>query len=289
MDTVLEFIGRRSPQWKNALLFSAVIHVLLALAIVFLPQIEKEEKKPFFARIVTPDEIRDESPSAPPQRLMPGRVPAAKTPPGPALPGGPRAPQGGRRGVAPIQPTRPSLSKAQEEGDAMTPPEGKGPSQPVPGQGGAAGEVPQGSAPRLPSASSPSLREKLFDKEVVERLAKREERKEDSSVTFDTKEFRYHGYMSRLKERIEQIWRYPPDAAMRGIYGDLYISFTILKNGRLSSVELVRTSGHRSLDEAAMQALKDGQPFWPLPDEWGKDAVEITGHFVYSIYGTYIR
>jgi len=26
-----------------------------------------------------------------------------------------------------------------------------------------------------------------------------------------------------------------------------------------------------------------------LPDEWGKDALTITGHFVYSIYGTYIR
>jgi protein TonB len=139
------------------------------------------------------------------------------------------------------------------------------------------------------STPAPTLREKLFDKEIVERFAKIEEKGYDSSITFDTREFKYSTYMMRLKERIEGIWRYPTEAAMRGIYGDLYIKFTIRKNGTLEDVELIRTSGHRSLDDAAMRALKDGAPYWPLPDEWGKDSMSITGHFVYSIYGTYIR
>lgn len=136
---------------------------------------------------------------------------------------------------------------------------------------------------------SPSLREKLFDREVMGKFAKREEKTQDNSITFDTKEFKYETYMMRLKERIEGIWRYPPEAAGRGIQGDLLIRFTIRKDGRLGDVELVRTSGYRNLDQAAMQALKDGEPYWPLPDEWGKDSLSITGHFVYSMYGTYIR
>jgi protein TonB len=123
----------------------------------------------------------------------------------------------------------------------------------------------------------------------MDKLATREEKRHDSSITFDAGEFKYEGYMMKLKARIEGIWRYPQDAARRGLYGDLYIRFTIKKNGRLADVELVRTSGHRSLDEAAMQALKEGEPYWPLPDEWGKDVLTITGHFVYSMYGTYIR
>ncbi|HET6514481.1 MAG TPA: energy transducer TonB [Thermodesulfovibrionales bacterium] len=167
-----------------------------------------------------------------------------------------------------------------------------------PGQGSAASKGQRGSeggaVPLKPGdirrpPTGPSLREKLFDKEVLEKFAEKEEPKRDSTITFDTEEFKYHTYMVRLREKIESIWKYPPEDAMRGIYGDLYIRFTIKKNGLLGGMELVRTSGHRSLDEAAQQALRDAQPFWPLPDEWGKDALTITGHFVYSIYGTNIR
>jgi protein TonB len=145
-------------------------------------------------------------------------------------------------------------------------------------------------SPRSPSITpAPSLKEKLFDREIVEKYAKREERTHDNSITFDTGEFKYEAYMARLKGRIESIWHYPAEAARRGLYGDLYIRFTIKKNGTLGDIELLRTSGHRDLDQAAMQALRDGAPYWPLPDEWGKDALPVTGHFVYSIYGTYIR
>ena len=54
-------------------------------------------------------------------------------------------------------------------------------------------------------------------------------------------------------------------------------------------MELVRTSGHKTLDDAAMEALRDGTPYWPLPEEWGMEGYTIEGHFVYSLYGYYIR
>jgi protein TonB len=142
---------------------------------------------------------------------------------------------------------------------------------------------------------SPSLRERLFDKDIVANLAKRdiarEEEKErkNKSFTLDTSEYRFLLYNRRLKERIESIWVYPPYEAEHGIYGDLIIRFTIKKNGRLGSVEILRTSGHKSLDDAAIKALKDGAPYWPLPDEWGMDAYTIEGHFIYTIYGYFIR
>jgi protein TonB len=82
---------------------------------------------------------------------------------------------------------------------------------------------------------------------------------------------------------------YPPEAAADGLYGDLVLKFTIKKNGRLGAVELVRTSGHKNLDDAAIRALKDGAPFWPLPEEWGMEAYTIVGHFVYTLYGYYLR
>ena len=53
-------------------------------------------------------------------------------------------------------------------------------------------------------------------------------------------------------------------------------------------LELVRTSGYRDFDEAAIKALKDGQPYWPLPDDWEKDELEINGHFIYVFGSTYV-
>jgi protein TonB len=136
-----------------------------------------------------------------------------------------------------------------------------------------------------------TFREKFFDRDVIKEVAKavRPLPEKDGSITFDTKEFRYHGYLKRLRERIEGVWKYPQEAAERGIYGDLYLRFTIKKNGRLGDIELVRTSGYKLLDDAAIRALREADPFWPLPDELGKEAFTITGHFVYSIYGVYLR
>ncbi|MBL7031776.1 MAG: energy transducer TonB, partial [Nitrospira sp.] len=99
-----------------------------------------------------------------------------------------------------------------------------------------------------------------------------------------TSEFKHRGYMLVLKERIESIWKYPKEAARQGKSGDLYIVFTIKRKGELGEVEVVRTSGHRSLDLAAIKALKDAAPFWPLPDDWPEEEIEIKGHFIY-LYG----
>lgn len=137
-------------------------------------------------------------------------------------------------------------------------------------------------------------REKLFDKGVIGNLAKKETKREKEgekgkSLTLDMKDYKFLIYNKRLKERIEGIWIYPYDAAKRGIYGDLIIQFTIKKNGTLGAVELIRTSGHQNLDDAAMKALKNGEPYWPLPDEWKMETYTILGHFVYTIYGYYLR
>jgi protein TonB len=201
--------------------------------------------------------------------------------PSPSPQSGPRAAE---RGIVPD-------SSARGTGDRGLSAQGsQGASPGAPGSRASTGSGIAGSqrGPAIP-APGPTLREKLFDTEVMGKIAKREEKEHNNSITFDTKEFKYETYMMRLKDRIEGIWKYPPDAARRGINGDLLIEFTIKKNGKLGDVELVRTSGRRDLDEAAMQALKDGEPYWPLPDEWGKDSLTIRGHFVYSIYGTYIR
>lgn len=296
------FLGResyRAPQWSMSLTVSVVIHVLAVALIVYVPQAKKDSGTPFVTRLVSPEELgRLFAPESAVRPLPERSVRSRPSSPAPAPPSG----------AAPVRPRQetpsvpsPTVKPGQEEaGKGMAPESGdRGTKEKeLTGQeaspGAPGGSIPRGGgtvgAQRGPAvAPSPSLKEKLFDKEIVEKYAKREESEHDNGVTFDTREFKYQTYMMRLKERIERIWKYPPEAARSGIKGDLLIRFTIKKNGRLADVEIERQSGNRSLDEAAVQALKDGEPYWPLPDEWRRDDLTITGHFVYSIYGAYIR
>ena len=127
----------------------------------------------------------------------------------------------------------------------------------------------------------------LFDKNTIEKYARKNTPPVDKGLTFEAPEFKHRGYMRMLKERIEDIWKYPKEAAERGISGDLYIKFIIKKNGRLENVKLLRTSGYQDLDEAALEAVKKIFPFFPLPINYDKETLTITGHFIY-IYGNAI-
>jgi len=123
----------------------------------------------------------------------------------------------------------------------------------------------------------------LFDKKTIEKFAKKGS-SASKGLTFDTSGFKHRGYMRMLKERIESLWKYPKDAARSRHSGDLHIKFTIKRDGTLGNVNLLKTSGYNSLDEAAMKALEKASPYWPLPEDWEGDTLEITGHFIY-IYG----
>lgn len=132
----------------------------------------------------------------------------------------------------------------------------------------------------------------LFDRETIEKYAKKEVPGEkggkSKGLSFEAPELHHRGYMRKLKDKIESVWKYPEDAARQGIAGDLYIMFSILKDGSLDEVRLVRTSGHRDLDEAAKKALKNAAPYWPLPDDWPEDRLTVTGHFIYILGSAYI-
>lgn len=266
---------------KRYVIYSLILHAALIALALFIAQEKKEGgTPPFYARIVTPDELKE-----------------GNRPGGRSLP----------KGVAPRKGTKES-SAARKSDKTETVMKLPGESSPgkslqkesstarqripeVGGEGEQQGaEIFRGHESTSPAPPKP-LKEKLFDKDIIGRLAQkqREEKKTDSGITFDTKEFQYYGYLQRLKEKIEGIWKYPSEAAERGLYGDLYIRFTIKKNGKLGAIELVRTSGHKSLDDAAIRALKDAEPYWPIPDELEKDGFTITGHFVYSMYGLHIR
>jgi len=277
---------------KKFLVFSLAFHLMLFSGIYYLPEKKVNKAREFITNLISPEELKKpEIKVKPLPKLTPRLLPSPKMVP-PAGKSIPRRPLLTRRPELLERPVVPGEGK--ETGKPL--PEGMRPRESNSGKGGVnkeegdAGETKNAVEPGKPGFSA-----RRSFKEITEAMARKDSTgpgsraKKDDTVTFDTEDYRYAGYMRNLRQKIESIWVYPPEAAASGIYGDLKIQFTIKKDGRLGPIELVRTSGHKMLDDAAIKALKDGEPYWPLPDSWGKDSYTILGHFVYVYGGYYIR
>ena len=86
-------------------------------------------------------------------------------------------------------------------------------------------------------------------------------------IPLNTSEPRYITYFGSIQRSIDAHWQYPELALQYGLQGRVIIEFTILFDGRIESVRLVRSSGSILLDEEALRAVRAAAPFPPIP-QW---------------------
>jgi protein TonB len=103
----------------------------------------------------------------------------------------------------------------------------------------------------------------------------------EEALPLDTKEPKYISYFASIKRAIELVWEYPEPALRYGIQGKLILEFTILGNGHLEEMHLVRSSGFSVLDQEAIRAVKAASPFNPIPAAIGKGRLDILASFEY--------
>jgi TonB family protein len=107
-----------------------------------------------------------------------------------------------------------------------------------------------------------------------------------NAININTKSFKYMSYFAGIKEKIEWAWVYPQQAQRSGRQGVLTMTFTILRNGRLKEARLVKSSGSRILDQAALEAVRDGADYPPMPATWDDEELTILANFEYRLIGT---
>jgi protein TonB len=101
-------------------------------------------------------------------------------------------------------------------------------------------------------------------------------------------EIQYISYFASIKRKIELVWQYPYEAAVAGIQGELTLDFVIARSGAVNSVELVRSSGSKILDDEAIRSVRKAAPFDPIPAEYKIPSLQIRGRFVY-VHGGALR
>lgn len=94
---------------------------------------------------------------------------------------------------------------------------------------------------------------------------------------------RDYGWLAEtLRDRIEELKRYPPMARMNNWQGKVVLKFSVKDDGTVENLEVVQSSGHAVLDEAAMETIRRASPL-PLKHELGKPRVTFQFPISYTL------
>ncbi len=76
-------------------------------------------------------------------------------------------------------------------------------------------------------------------------------------------------YLHNWRTRVEAVGNqhYPTASRQYGIYGDLRLLVAIRHDGTIDNIEVLSSSGHAVLDEAAIRIVRMAAPFEPFPPE----------------------
>lgn len=98
-----------------------------------------------------------------------------------------------------------------------------------------------------------------------EQYAKRPKRK---YISANTQEYEFAAYMRAWVARIERIGNlnYPDEARRQQLHGQLVLTVGLDRGGRIKSVDVIQSSGHKVLDDAAVRITRLAEPFPPLPE-----------------------
>lgn len=99
-------------------------------------------------------------------------------------------------------------------------------------------------------------------------------------ISSRTREHKYATYMEAWRARVEQVGNtnYPEEARSRRLSGDLVLDVAINPDGTIQAVDVIRSSGQKVLDDAAVRIVMMAAPFDPFPEEILKetDVIHIT-------------
>ena len=169
--------------------------------------------------------------------------------------------------------------------------EGAPPSEPPKGTNGVAENPPPEAPVVLPSITAPagtpgeglanslrnlqkSLRNENFSNENGGQT------QQDAQISFDSRGVDFGWWLRRFVAQVKGIW-FIPQAAMV-LKGRVVITLYIHRNGTISEVTVIQSSGIQSLDSAAVNALKSSNPTVALPPEYPEDRVLFTVTFLYN-------
>ena len=124
-----------------------------------------------------------------------------------------------------------------------------------------------------PQHLSPNLDIARLSTEVKRFLEQDAHRPRQTFIDARTRAFKYAAYMHDWVLKVERVGNlnYPEEARRRHLSGSLLLDVALNADGSIHSITLLRSSGHRVLDQAAQKIVELAAPFAPFPPDIRKD------------------
>jgi protein TonB len=99
-------------------------------------------------------------------------------------------------------------------------------------------------------------------------------------ISANTQEYEFASYMRAWVAKVERVGNlnYPSELRRKKLHGDLVLTVGIRENGTVESIDIMRSSGIREVDQAAVRIVQRCAPYSPLPDNISRqvDILHIT-------------
>lgn len=106
---------------------------------------------------------------------------------------------------------------------------------------------------------------------------------EAGPLSFETQWYDWGDYAQSMISRIRVNWyNHMPQLIRTGMQGVVTIRFTIQRNGRLTDIEMLSSSGIPPYDFAARKSIELSSPLNPLPEDFPKPSERVTAMFYYN-------
>lgn len=105
----------------------------------------------------------------------------------------------------------------------------------------------------------------------------------EDTVNLGSNDVKYGPYLAKIKNKILQIWEYPPKAYEKNEEGTVVVKISIDAGGSLSATSLVSSSGSTYLDEGALGIVRTASPFEPLPASYSLSRLHVVASFRYKL------
>ena len=138
-------------------------------------------------------------------------------------------------------------------------------------------EPPVPNAPLSPTLSDADVQRSLNLQRLEAAVSKQweayQKRPRREFVGARAQEFRFARYVEDWRVKIERVGElnYPQSARDQKIYGSLLLSVSIKSDGSVEKIELRRSSGHKVLDDAAIQIVRLAAPYAAFPPDIARD------------------
>jgi TonB family protein len=81
------------------------------------------------------------------------------------------------------------------------------------------------------------------------------------------------GFHGKIWQRVAKVKYYPRMARKRGFEGNPVVAFTLGKKGDLVDLKIIEASNYDLLNEAALETIRRGIPYPPIPEPLGKSSI----------------